>query len=273
MCWHHFTGDVNLLVNVQELTPADISKFETRVASGTQVCPTHRGDLPAVLKTTTGDMVCILFSDVLYAQKFDNLLSIGQLRAESAAAHRPTFDWKENNGFLRFRFLGMKDWVNVPQTVAHNCHYIVPFQCGPSCYSNKAAAALPRSCTVTSQLAQRRLGFISPIRVQQTILNTVGLSLHDNPMKLQIQEASLHGMQHSAPIVKSLSSLTGGEHVRRHWTTLRYDTLHIDLHGPYPPGFYSQVTTFMSYTTDKGVTWVTFLAVPLFLANLITILN
>lgn len=109
MCWHHFTGDVGLLVNVQTLTSADFAKYETRVASGSQVSPTHRGDLPVVMRTTAGDNVCILFSDVLYANNFDNLLSIGQLQAESAAAPQPTFDWKQEEGFLRFRFRGMTD--------------------------------------------------------------------------------------------------------------------------------------------------------------------
>jgi hypothetical protein len=32
-CWHHFTGDVGLLVQVQELSSAEIANFETRVAS------------------------------------------------------------------------------------------------------------------------------------------------------------------------------------------------------------------------------------------------
>jgi hypothetical protein len=260
MCWHHFTGDVGLLVHVQELTSGDIAKYETKVASGSQICPTHRGDLPAILRTVAGDTVNILFSDVLYAKNFDNLLSIGQLRSESAASPQPTFDWKENEGFLRFRFGGMKDWADVPHIIAHNCHYVQPLQCGPSCFKSKtAAAALPRPHTVTSKMAQRRLGFISPTGVKQTIANTFGVTLNDNPMRLSVQEASLHGMQHAAPLVKTLSTLTGSEHTRRHWTTLRYETLHIDLHGPYPPGFFNQVTSFMSYTTNNGVTWVTFL--------------
>ena len=29
MCWHHFTGDVGLLVHVQELSSAEIANYET----------------------------------------------------------------------------------------------------------------------------------------------------------------------------------------------------------------------------------------------------
>jgi hypothetical protein len=100
MCWHHFAGDASLLIHVQELTPADIAKYETRVASGSQVYPTHRGDLPAIFRTITGGTVCILFSDVLYAPNFDHLLNIGQLRTESAAAPQPTFNWKVFSAFV-----------------------------------------------------------------------------------------------------------------------------------------------------------------------------
>jgi hypothetical protein len=166
----------------------------------------------------------------------------------------------------------MRDWADVPHVIAHNCHYIRPLECGPACYTrNKVAAALPQKSTVPSKMAQRRLGFISPMGVQQTIANTVGIALQDNPMKLTVQKAFLHGMQHAAPMVKTLSALTIDEHVRRHWTTQRYDSLHIDLHGPYPPGFFNHVTSFMSHTTNSGVTWVTFLkpakAVDLILAT------
>jgi hypothetical protein len=259
MCWHHFTGDLDLLVNVREISPSDLAKYETRVASGSQVCPTHRGDLPVILKTTTGDKVRIIFSDVFYANRFDNLLSIGQLCAESKAASQPTFDWRKNDGFLSFRFNGMQQWAHVPHTIAHNCHYIVPLQCGPNCiFPRNANAALPRHRTVSSHTMQQRLCFISPLSVKQTALNTLGLSLHDNPMKLPVREASLHGMQHAAPIIKTVSSLTGSAPVRRHWTTHRYDALHIDLHGPYV-GALNKVSTFMSYTSNSGFTWVTFL--------------
>jgi len=71
---------------------------------GSQVSPTHCGDMPVVMRTVTGNTVCILFSDVLYAEKFDNLLSIGQLRAEPAAALKPTLNWKGNEGKPSFSF-------------------------------------------------------------------------------------------------------------------------------------------------------------------------
>jgi hypothetical protein len=260
MCWHHFTGDASLLINVQQITSTEVSTYETKVASGSKICPTHRGDLPVILRTVTGDKLPIIFSDVLYSPNFDNLLSIGQLESESKAASQPTFNWNKDAGFLRFRFPGMSNWVDVPHLIAHNCHYLIPLSCGPCCYSkNKVAASLPRSATVPAKLAQRRLGFISPLGVQQTIANTVGLSLNDNPLKLPVNEAALHGMQSAAPNVKILLSLTGDAHVRRHWTTHRYETLHIDAHGPYSPGFFNQVTSFMSFTTGTGVTWVKFL--------------
>ena len=261
MCWNHFVGDMKLLINIRELSRDELQQNATKVASGSQICPSHRGDLPVILRTTTDDTLYIIFENVLYAANFDNLLSIGQLRNASRKAQQPTFDWREKEGILRFRFPGMSDWVDVAHTLITNCYYLRPLSCGPKCLSisRVAAAVLPRSHAVTSAKAQQRLAFINPVSLAKTIACTIGVTLSDNPLKLTTQEAALHGTKTAAPIIKRTSADANGEHVRRNWTDMRFETLHIDLHGPYPPGLINKCTHFMSYTTDAGVTWVSFL--------------
>ena len=143
-------GSKELLTNIRELSSDELRKYATKVASGSQISPTHCGDLPVILRTITGDTLSIIFDNVLYAANFDNLLSIGQLRNASKRAKQPTFDWREEEGFLRFRFPGMSDWVNVAHTLMTNCYYLQPILCGPQCLSTRmAAAVLPRSHAIT----------------------------------------------------------------------------------------------------------------------------
>jgi hypothetical protein len=140
-----------------------------------------------ILRTTTGATLPVLVNNVLCATNFDNLLSIGQLRNDSKRARQPTFDWRDTEGILRFRFPGMSNWVDVAHTVMQNCYYLQTVQCGPQCFTPKpAAAVLPRPIYITSIKAQQRPGFINPTSLAKTIANTVGITLLDNPAKLSV---------------------------------------------------------------------------------------
>jgi hypothetical protein len=59
-------------------------------------------------------------------------------------------------------------------------------------------------------------------------------------------------------MVHGTSAQKGGVSDRRHFTETRFETLHLDMHGNYPPGMHNQATHFMVFTTDTHFNRVSF---------------
>ena len=65
------------------------------------------------------------------------------------------------------------------------------------------------------------------------------------------------GMTQASPMVHDKSKDTGVSE-RRHYTEMRYDTMHMDMHGNYPPSMPSKVMHFMAFTSNNQYTRVDF---------------
>ena len=254
MAHNHFVGDASLLIDRRPVPP---HTGGTVTADGVLHRPSCIGTLPVVFRDVNGDHVRFHIKDVYAMDSWPNsrvLFSVGQWGELRDPDGHPVF--AQTDRVLRFR--RGRDITELPYDCAR-LHTITAVALGPGVLgSDLAAAATPsRPSRTSSEIAQRRLGFVNSRYLASTVNQGTGLCLTDSPSKLPVpsHEAVLHGMAHRAPLVH-----TSTDPLRttiRNWLKLKIPTMSFDVHGPFLTAV-NGARYFSHFLTCSGMAFVFF---------------
>ena len=287
-CWHHAVGDANILDNVRPV-PLHM-RASTTTASGSKSTASMMGDLVVQFTDKLGKLFTVKFSDVhIHDDWPDNriLLSPGQIRQKMNEDGQRRFHWDFENSILTFF---QSNGSRAVSTSDHNCttelygtilsgkgdisvaNRIPPTSnTGSSAVNNtnnNTWADVVRSTTpslppkpssltskVSSKLLHLRFGCCGKRALNDTVKNTRGVELTDKPSDLPTPMSIFTLFGKATRLPKNKQQSDPEFSAQRNLETKEYDTLHVDVHGPYKRCIFGY-RYYVSFTTSTHMTKV-----------------